>query len=117
MDITNSPLESEAQEIFNLFTKLTNCLKDYFSSDQFNRNKFRSILSSNVLSKCLSFKTWIDREKHDSKYSLSVNVRANNEFYILVENLEQKFVSEENSVLVLIAGDSQNNLLYFSEDM
>lgn len=113
--MTNTPIEAEAREIFNLFLKLANFLKDLFSSKDFKRKKFRSILSTIILSKCLSHNTWIELTRSNSKYSFTVEVLGNDEIFIIVGSIEA--YNDDHTVMALVVGDSENNLLFFGEDV
>lgn len=122
IDIADDEVKTEANEMIKLAEKLSKCLTEYFLAKEFDNKKFKSLLSSHLLSKCFQMKTWKfgpAKENEVPNYKLTIEFESNEKFTICVEHSKHHSNRGEESApfIALLVGDTDNNLIIHSEDM
>lgn len=121
IDISDPGLKAEAIEIMKVAERLSKCLAEYFLAKEFINNKFMSLISTYLLTKCFQLKTWrfAPAKLNDvPNYKITVEFLSDEEFLITVVKSKRLQNSEGvASFISLVVGDTENNLILNTEDV
>lgn len=122
IDIADAGLKAEALEMMKLAERLSKCLTEYFLAKEFSKQKFKSLVSSELMRKCFQMKTWKFAPVKGNdvpNYKMAVEFVSNEKFIITAEHSKRHQNGDQvvSSFIALVVGDTDNNLIMHSEDM
>lgn len=122
IDIGDAGLKTEAVEMIKFAERLSKCLTEYFLAIEFVNNKFKSLISSHMLTKCFQMNTWKFAPVNENDVpncKMTVEFSTDKNFTIAVLQSKHHPNHEEvlNLFITLVVGDTDNNLIAHSEDM
>lgn len=121
IDISDPGLKAEASEIIKLAERLSKCLTEYFLAKEFVKSKFKSVISTHLMTKCFKLKTWrfATAQLNDvPNYKITVEFSSDKKFIITVEHSQRhQNIGEITAFISLVVGDAENNLLLHTDDV